>query len=111
MMNFGEIFIATAEAQQTATNAKGPAGMAGLLMPMLLVFAIFYFLMIRPQQKQQKQHRELLGNLKKGDDVISAAGIHGKIAGIADNVVTLEIAENVRIKLEKSQVASVKSAS
>lgn len=76
---------------------------------MILVFVIFYFLMIRPQQKQRKQHQALLSNLKKGDEVITSSGIYGKVTGIADNVVTVEIADNVRIKLDKAQVATIKT--
>ena len=80
-----------------------------MFLPMILVFAIFYLLMIRPQQKQRKQHQALLGNLKKGDEVITASGIHGKVHGIAENIATIEIAENVRIKMDKQQVAVVKT--
>jgi preprotein translocase subunit YajC len=81
-----------------------------MFLPMVLVFVIFYFLMIRPQQKQRKQHQVLLQGLKKGDEVVTTAGIHGRVHGVADNVVTLEIADNVRIKMDKQQVASVKTA-
>lgn len=110
------IIIRTVQAQEggtaPATGAAGqPKGGAfGMFLPMILVFVIFYFLMIRPQQKQRKQHQALLGGLKKGDDVVTTAGIHGKVTGIADNIVTLEIADNVRIKMEKQQVATVKPA-
>ena len=81
-----------------------------MFLPMILVFVIFYFLMIRPQSKQRKQHQQLLQNLKKGDEVVTSAGIHGKIYGVADNVVTVEIADNIRIKMDKQQVATVKAA-
>ena len=99
-----------------AYAASGPLGGSGgssAIMTQLLffgaIFAIFYFLMIRPQQKQRKQHQTLLGNLKKGDEVITASGIHGKVHGIAENIATIEIAENVRIKMDKQQVAVVKT--
>ena len=69
-----------------------------------IVFAIMYFLMLRPQQKQQQQHKELLVTLKKGDDVITQSGIFGKIYLIGDKVVTLEIANNVRVRVLKSAV-------
>ncbi len=81
-----------------------------MFMPMVLVFAIFYFLMIRPQQKERKKHQTLLQNLKKGDNVITTAGIHGQVANITDNILSLEIADNIRIKMDKSQVATVKTA-
>jgi preprotein translocase subunit YajC len=71
------------------------------------MFAIFYFLLIRPQQKKQKQHRQLLGNLKKGDTVLTSGGLQGKITGLTDTVVTLEIAEKVRVKVSRSYIANL----
>ncbi len=115
MKNLNEIFTGTAQAEQAetssplgASNAKG--GAFGMFLPMILVFVIFYFLMIRPQAKQKKKHQELVKNLKKGDEVVTTAGIHGKVVGVTDSIVTLEIAENVRIKLDRAQVATVKAA-
>ena len=113
MKNFDGIFIGTATAQESSPPPTGQSykgGSFGMFLPMILVFVIFYFLMIRPQQKQRKQHLALVQNLKKGDEVVTTAGIHGKIAGVADTVLTVEIAENVRIKMDKTQVASVKTA-
>jgi preprotein translocase subunit YajC len=80
-----------------------------MFLPMVLVFVIFYFLMIRPQQKQRKKQQEMVNNLKKGDEVVTSAGIHARVHGIADSIVTLEIADNVRIKMDKQQVATVKT--
>ena len=77
--------------------------------PLILMFVVLYFLMIRPQSKQRKQHQELLKTLKKGDEVVTTAGIHGKIAGVADTLITLEIAENVRVKMDRQQVATIKA--
>jgi preprotein translocase subunit YajC len=68
------------------------------MVPLILMFAIFYFLLIRPQQKKQKAHRQLLGDLKKGDRVITSGGLYGRITGLTDTVVTLEISEKVRVK-------------
>jgi preprotein translocase subunit YajC len=73
------------------------------------IFAIFYFLMIRPQQKRQKQQRELLANLKKGDTVITGGGLIGRITGLTDSVLTLEVADRVRVKVLRSAVSSVSS--
>jgi preprotein translocase subunit YajC len=73
--------------------------------PLILIFVVFYFLLIRPQQKKAKEHQNYLANLKKGDRVITGGGIHGQITGITDTVVTLEIAENVRIKVSRSAIA------
>ena len=71
------------------------------------IFAIFYFLMIRPQQKRQKTQRELLANLKKGDWVFAAGGLMGRISGLTDSEVTLEVAQNVRVKVVRSSVSGV----
>ena len=89
-----------------ADAAAAPAGMANLaqFVPLILIFVVFYFLLIRPQQKKAKEHQNYLANLKKGDKVITGGGIYGQIAGITDNVVTLEIAENVRIKVTRSAI-------
>ncbi|MCL2340108.1 MAG: preprotein translocase subunit YajC [Proteobacteria bacterium] len=90
-----------------AADAAVPAGMAGIVQfaPLILIFVVFYFLLIRPQQKKAKEHQNYLANLKKGDRVITGGGIHGVIAGLSDSVVTLEIAENVRIKVSRGAIA------
>jgi preprotein translocase subunit YajC len=94
----------------------GPGGVGGgqqspygTFLMLGAIFAIFYFLMIRPQQKRQKQQRELLTNLKKGDTVITGGGLIGRITGLTDAVVTLELAEKVRVKVLRSSVTSVSS--
>jgi len=81
-----------------------------MFLPMILVFGIFYVLMIRPQQKARKKQQEMVNTLKKGDEVITSSSIHARVWGIADNIVILEIADNVRIKMDKQQVATVKTA-
>jgi preprotein translocase subunit YajC len=87
-------------------GGQGGGGFAALV-PLLLMFAIFYLLLIRPQQKKQKQHRQLLQNLKRGDMVITSGGLQGKITGLTDKVVTLEIAEKVRVKVGRGYVANL----
>ena len=69
-----------------------------------IVFAIFYFILIRPQQKRAKQHKDFLANLKKGDKIITSGGLYGTITGISDDSVTIEIAEKVRVKVDKGTV-------
>lgn len=76
-------------------------------MPLILMFVIFYFLLIRPQQKKAKLHKAMLSAIKKGDRVISAGGLHGVVTGITDDVVTMEIAPKVRVKVSRSSVAGV----
>src|SRR5208283_2079675 len=77
------------------------------IITMVIIFVIFYFLLIRPQQKKQKELKALLNNLAYGDTIMTTGGIHGKITGLTDAVVTLEIADKVRIKISRSAVASI----
>ncbi len=74
-------------------------------LPLIVIFAIFYFLLIRPQQKRQKEHKKFLEALKKGDEVITNGGIYGRVVDIDGNVVSLEVAKNVVIRVAKSQIA------
>jgi len=92
----------------------GQGGDMGTLMgflPMVLIFAVFYFLLIRPQQKKAKDHRALLDNLKKGDAVITQGGIYGKIAAIADQEVILEIADKVKVRVARGSIAGLAPSS
>jgi len=85
-----------------------PAGQSNPIMaflPLIIIFAIFYFLLIRPQQKKQKEHRKFLESLKKGDEVITSGGIIGRITGLTENIVTMEIAPKVNIRVARSQIA------
>ena len=96
-----------------AQGGPGGAGPGPLvsLMPIALMFVILYFLLIRPQQKRAREHDTMVQNLKRGDDIVTNGGIHGRIQGIADKILTVEIAQNVRIRLERDQVATVVRAS
>ena len=78
------------------------------VIPLVFMFAIFYFLLIRPQQKKAKEHKALLEAMKKGDNVITAGGVHGKVTAVENEMVTLEIANNVNIKITKSYIAAIK---
>ncbi len=91
-----------------AGQQSGGSGMEGIIM-LVVMFAIFYFLLIRPQQKRAKQHKELVESLKAGDQVVTAGGIHGKVVAVQDTLVTLEIASNVRIKISRSSIVGTKS--
>jgi preprotein translocase subunit YajC len=71
------------------------------------MFVIFYFLLIRPQQKKAKQHREMLSAIKKGDRVISSGGLHGLVTGLTDDIVTMEIAPKVRVKVSRGSISGV----
>ncbi len=88
-------------------GGAGQGGGLGAFVPLILMFVIFYFLLIRPQQKKAKLHKAMLSAIKKGDRVISAGGLHGVVTGITDDVVTMEIAPKVRVKVSRSSVAGV----
>jgi len=87
----------------------GQGGGFGAFIPLILMFAIFYFLLIRPQQKKAKLHKEMIGAVKKGDRVITSGGLHGTVTGITDTVVTMEIAPKVRVKVSRGSIAGVSS--
>ncbi len=91
----------------------GGGGLKGLgaFVPLILMFVIFYFLLIRPQQKRAKEHRKLLTNLRKGDPVVTSGGLHGRITGLTDTIVTLEIADKVRVKVSRNQISAVSNMS
>ncbi len=93
-----------------APPGGGAGGGASSLMsfaPIILIFVVFYFLLIRPQQKRAKEHRSLLSNLKEGDQVITSGGIYGRITGIRDDKITLEISDKVRVKVNRGNIAGV----
>ncbi len=94
--------------------AQGGAGAAGpgplvQFLPLLLVFVVFYFLLIRPQQQKAKMHKELLNNLKRNDEVVTAGGLYGKVVEIGETDLKLEIASDVRVRLDRSRIETVVS--
>lgn len=99
-----DFLIANAYADGTAAPAGG--GLEIIIM-MAVFFAIMYFMIIRPQQKRAKEHKQMLDALSKGDEVVTGGGVLGKVAAITDNFVELTIADNVTIKVQKHAVASV----
>lgn len=95
-----------------ANGATAQGGGFAAFVPLILIFVVFYFLLIRPQQKKAKDHQVFLGNLKKGDKIVTSGGLHGEITGLTDKVVTLEIADNVRVKISRQYIlGSAASAS
>ena len=98
-----DFLIQTAQAQDAQTAADP----FGFLLPMIIIFGAFYFLLIRPQQKKQKAHTELVKNLKSGDEVLTAGGILGVITGISEHYAVVRIADNTEIKVQKSSIAQV----
>ncbi|CAI4032905.1 Preprotein translocase subunit YajC (TC 3.A.5.1.1) [Nitrospira tepida] len=94
---------------QSGNGGGGGPGLLLSLIPFLLIFAVFYFLLILPQQKRQKQLKEMLDQLKKGDKVVTASGIWGTITNIGKHTVTLQIADNTKIKMQREHIARVRT--
>jgi preprotein translocase subunit YajC len=80
------------------------------MMPIVFIFAIFYFLLIRPQQKKQKEHEKMLSELKKNDEVVTSGGIHGTVVNVKDDTLILKIDENVKIEMNKNAIGYVKKS-
>jgi preprotein translocase subunit YajC len=88
-------------------GGDGAGGSLGAFVPLILMGVIFYFLLIRPQQKKAKDTRSMLSSLKRGDKVKTVGGLHGTITGLTDTVATLEIAEKVRVKVDRNFISAV----
>lgn len=108
-MNWVTVAHAMGTAGQQTGGGQAAGGGLTAFLPLILMVVIFYFLLIRPQQKRQKEHRTMLQNLRKGDVVMTQGGIHGRITGLTDSVVTLEIADKVRVKVQRGYIAGLLS--
>ena len=95
-----------AYAMGTGGGGEGASGFTGFI-PLILMFVIFYFLLIRPQQKKTKEHRQMITNLKKGDRIVTIGGILGRITGMDDVTLTVEIADKVRVKVARGNVSAM----
>ena len=104
-MNPLDFLIPVAHAQAAGAPAA-PSMMSTLLFPIILI-AIMYFLMIRPQMKRQKEHKAMLEKIKRGDEVLTNGGIAGTVTDIGDNFITIGVADNVRIRVQKGAVGNV----
>ncbi|MEM7502214.1 MAG: preprotein translocase subunit YajC [Pseudomonadota bacterium] len=98
-----DFLISAAHAQDAAPQGSP----FGLLLPMLIIFGAFYFLLIRPQQKKQKAHAELVQALSTGDEVMTIGGILGTVTAVSEHYASVKIANNVEIKIQKSSVSAV----
>lgn len=97
-------FISDALAQ--ASGGAQPSALVSLL-PLLFLFVIFYFLLIRPQQKRAKEHKQMVEAVKKGDEVVTSGGVIGRVIDVGDNFVQVEIAEGVQVKVQKQAISSL----
>jgi len=94
---------------QGAGAAAGPGPIVSL-MPIAAMFVVLYFLLIRPQQKRTREHETMVQNLKRNDEIVTTGGLYGRVQTIADKVLTVEIAPNVRVRIDRAQVADVVGA-
>jgi len=103
------VFISSAFAQTAPAAASGGDMMSSLtsMLPLVLMFAVLYFVMIRPQMKKQKEHRAMIDALAKGDEVITAGGLLGRVSKLGEGFVSVEVAEGVEVQLQRASVVQV----
>ncbi|MDQ6982196.1 MAG: preprotein translocase subunit YajC [Mariprofundus sp.] len=100
------IAIITPVYAEAAPAADGGSGFASLI-PLVLIMVIFYFLLIRPQQKKLKEHRNLIDQLKKGDTIITGGGLYGKVTDVKDDTLKVDIADGVRVKVKRDTIVGL----
>lgn len=100
-----ELFLA--QAQSAAPQQVPGGGIGSFFVPLIFIFVIMYFVMIRPQKKRQEQQQKLIASLKTGDKVVTNAGIHGLISNVKDNTVLVKVADNVKIEMDKAAITTV----
>ena len=98
------LLVSNAYAQAAAGAPASP--LSGIL-PLVFIFVVFYFLLIRPQQKKYKAHQAMIDAVEKGDDIVTGGGIHGKVIKVDDSTATVKIADEVDIKIERSTISNV----
>lgn len=99
-------FLINSAFAQAAPAAGGTQGILGFL-PLIILFIAFYFFLIRPQMKRQREHQKLVEGLHKGDEVVTTGGVLGRIADVADNYLKVEVAKGVELKIQKQAVSSI----
>ncbi len=97
-----EFFIQNARAEETPSQGGGMMG----LLPLILIFVVFYFFLIRPQMKQAREHKQMVEALAKGDEIVTTGGLLGKINKVGDNFIILEIAKDIEVKVQKHAVSA-----
>ena len=101
------MFVSSAWA--AGTPAGGTGSMIGSFIPLILIFVIFYFLLIRPQQKRAKEHRQMLEALKRGDKIVTSGGLYGVVEQVEQGIVTIKVAENVKVRVGKAYIATIRT--
>ena len=101
-MEILDFFIASAHAQ----DATQPGGLMSFL-PLIIIFVIFYFLLIRPQMKRAKEHKKLVAELGNGDEVVTNGGLLGRITNVGESFITVELADNVQVKVQRHAIANI----
>jgi preprotein translocase subunit YajC len=104
----GSLLSLLAQCAPQGEEGGGGSPLSGLWM-IALIFVIFYFLLIRPQQKKQKQHQNMLESIKKGDRVVTSGGVYGTVVGVKDNIVVLRVAEDVKMEFAKGSISQIVS--
>ncbi|GAB6040321.1 preprotein translocase subunit YajC [Endothiovibrio diazotrophicus] len=102
-----DFFIATAQAQEAAAGAAAQPGALETFLPLIVLFVIFYFMLIRPQSKRAKEHKAMVEALAKGDEVVTSGGLLGKVTKVSEDFLTVEVAEGTEVKVQRQMVASV----
>lgn len=96
--------VALAFAEDAAPAAGGAGGSLMGIAPLIILFVVFYFLLIRPQQKRAKEHKQMMSEIQKGDTIVTNGGIHGRVVSVNEDTVSVEVADNVRIKISKEAI-------
>ena len=96
-----------AQAQTAAPQSVPGGGIGSFFIPLIFIFVIMYFVMIRPQKKRQQQQQQLISSLKTGDRIVTNAGIHGLISNVKESTVLVKVADNVKIEMDKSAITNV----
>ncbi|MDD4616682.1 MAG: preprotein translocase subunit YajC [Alphaproteobacteria bacterium] len=107
MIDLSSIFISAAFAQEAAPAGEASSPVMSMIVPYVLIFLVFYFLVIRPNQKRLAEQDKMVKSLQKGDRVVTSGGIHGKVAKVEDKQLMLEIAEGVQIKIDIESISSL----
>ncbi|SEQ57691.1 preprotein translocase subunit YajC [Solimonas aquatica] len=102
-----DFLISSAYAQSAAVAPTSPQGLLQAFWPLLVMIPLFYFLLIRPQTKRAKEHRDMLAKIAKGDEVVTSGGLAGKVVGLGEAYLSIEVADNVQVKVQKSAVTGV----